>query len=574
MGDISTGGPWQPDEAQEHINSLEIYAAYFTLKSFLPNIGGKHVKISIDNTCAVSVLNNMGTCHSEKCNDIATKIWGLCEENNMWLTAAHIPGPQNITADYESRNFNMDIEWMLNPKILTQALQGISFSPTIDMFASRLNKQFPQYVSYRPDPFALHIDAFTISWADKQFYCFPPFSCVLKVIRKVINDKGRGILVVPYWPTQSWFPLLTTILEQHPTILQPSKNLLLMPSNQEQIHPPSQDVTPGYLSSIRAKLQVDGFSVETIEIILSLWRTGTLAQYQGVYKKWYEFCSKNKCDVICPQLPLALRFLSELFKDNLSYSYINTARSALSSLIIVKDTDVPFGQLPVVKRFMKGVFEKRPALPKYHATWNVSVVFKFIREQKPVDETPLKELTQRLTFLLCLLSGQRSQTIHKLSLENMCIGEEKVTFFITEKLKHTRQGVHQQPLEFLAYKADRKLCIVTHIQHYVEKTSSLRQEEKQLLISFIKPHKAVSKDTVSNWIKHFMKTAGIDTSVYKSHSTRAAATSYLASKQVDVNDILAAAGWSNEETFQKFYNRNIIVPFNFGNALLEASVGE
>ena len=66
MGDISTGGPWQPDEAQEHINSLEIYAAYFTLKSLLPNIGGKHVKILIDNICAVSVLNNMGTCHSEK----------------------------------------------------------------------------------------------------------------------------------------------------------------------------------------------------------------------------------------------------------------------------------------------------------------------------------------------------------------------------------------------------------------------------------------------------------------------------------------------------------------------------
>ncbi len=238
------------------------------------------------------------------------------------------------------------------------------------------------------------------------------------------------------------------------------------------------------MSSIRAKLQVDGFSVETIEIILSLWRTGTLAQYQGVYKKWYEFCSKNKCDVICPQLPLALRFLSQLFKDNLSYSYINTARSALSSLIIVKDTDVPFRQLPVVKKFMKGVFEKRPALPKYHATWNVSVVFKFIREQKPVDETPLKELTQRLTFLLCLLSGQRSQTIHKLSLENMCIGEEKVTFFITEKLKHTRQGVYQQPLEFLAYKADRKLCIVTHIQHYVEKNQFLKTGRKTIAYKF------------------------------------------------------------------------------------------
>ncbi len=57
--------------------------------------------------------------------------------------------------------------------------------------------------------------------------------------------------------------------------------------------PPSQDTVPGYLSSIWEKLQVDSFSVEMIEIILSSWRTGTLAQYQGVYKKWYEFCKKK-----------------------------------------------------------------------------------------------------------------------------------------------------------------------------------------------------------------------------------------------------------------------------------------
>ena len=78
---------------------------------------------------------------------------GGCEGNNMWLTAAHISGAQNITADYGSRYFNTDVELMLNSKILTKALQGISFSPTIVMFASRLNKQFPQYVSYRPDQF-------------------------------------------------------------------------------------------------------------------------------------------------------------------------------------------------------------------------------------------------------------------------------------------------------------------------------------------------------------------------------------------------------------------------------------
>ena len=82
----------------------------------------------------------------------------------MWLTTARIPGAQNITADYESRYFNIDVEWMLNSKMFTKALQGISFSPTIDMFASRLNKQFPHTVMSLIDKTRLgtHIDAFTI----------------------------------------------------------------------------------------------------------------------------------------------------------------------------------------------------------------------------------------------------------------------------------------------------------------------------------------------------------------------------------------------------------------------------
>ena len=79
----------------------------------------------------------------------------------------------------------------------------------------------------------------------------------------------------------------------------------------------------------------------------------------------------------------------------------------------------------------------------------------------------------------------------------------------------------QKPLEFLAYPIDQKLCIVNHLKVYLDKTKSLRNDEKQLLISCIKPHKAVSRDTISQWIKQFMTAARIDTSVYKSHTTRA-----------------------------------------------------
>jgi len=325
------------------------------------------------------------------------------------------------------------------------------------------------------------------------------------------------------------------------------------------------------MSCIRQKLQVRGFSPETIKIIESSWRSGTKSQYQSVARKWFEFCNLHNCDYVTAPVSIALDFLSDLFASGLSYSYINTARSCLSSLLLYEDSSVPFGQLPLVKRFMKGIFELRPSFPRYTISWSISTVFDFIRAT-PLYTLSLKDLSYRVAFLLSLLSGQRCQTITSLSLDNMIKSDDKFIFLITEKLKHTRTGVHQSPLEFQAYPYDSNICIVSHLQKYLEMTSELRNSSQQLLISFIKPHRPVSRETVSQWIKNFMSLAGIDTTKYKSHSTRGASASYLAAKHFDVKDIMSAAGWSKEETFRRFYNFEQNNRFNYGTAILDSVV--
>ena len=68
---------------------------------------------------------------------------------------------------------------------------------------------------------------------------------------------------------------------------------------------------------------------------------------------------------------------------------------------------VPFGQQKVVIRFIKGVFEMKPALPKYSNTWNVNVVLNYLELLHPHNKLTLKELSQKLAVLLVLLSGQR-----------------------------------------------------------------------------------------------------------------------------------------------------------------------
>ena len=233
MDNISTGGRWSTVEARKHINYLELLAALFALKCFHTSLSGKHVKLMIDNTTAVAVINNMGTCHSVDCHSIAVQIWEFSMLHNItWLTAAHIPGSSNVRADNESRHFlSQDREWMLNPSLLGRALDTLKFRPKIDLFASRLNRQFSTYCSLRTDPEAFSVDAFTISWTDQAFYCFPPFSCVLQVLQKIIQDRATGVMVVPNWPTQSCFPILTSLLLVPPVTLPPSKNLLTLPES-------------------------------------------------------------------------------------------------------------------------------------------------------------------------------------------------------------------------------------------------------------------------------------------------------------------------------------------------------
>ena len=66
-----------------------------------------------------------------------------------------------------------------------------------------------------------------------------------------------------------------------------------------------------------------------------------------------------------------------------------------------------------------------------------------------------------------------------------------------------------------------------------------------------------------------MKEAGIDTKLFKPHSTRAASTSAAKLNNVDIDTIMDTAGWSNANTFAKFYDRQISQDGVFAAAVLK-----
>ena len=230
----STGGQWNDEETLLHINLLELKAILFGLQSFLSHLSNTHVRIRSDNATAVAYINNLGGISSIPCHKISKSIWLWAIDKCIHLSAEHLPGSHNVLADKASRIFSNNTEWSLASDVFSRIVQFHGpFS--IDLFASRLNTKLSVYSSWKPDPEALFVDAFSWLWSKfDKFYAFPPFSVLTMCLNKICVERARGTLIVPLWPTQPWYPKLLTMLVSPPILL--PKNILHLPFKSPVVH--------------------------------------------------------------------------------------------------------------------------------------------------------------------------------------------------------------------------------------------------------------------------------------------------------------------------------------------------
>lgn len=260
LNEHTTGGSWSLEEQQLHINALELKAVLIALQTFRTELKDKHIRVFCDNTTAMTYINEMGGTKSLTCNDIAAAIWDWCLGNNAWITCSYIPGMENVKADMASRQRNDRHEWKLNGSIFHD-LCCVFGTPSIDLFASRLNKQVQLYCSWRPDPEAAYFDAFSIKWSLFPLcYMFPPFSLIPRCLQKLRAERAEGWMVVPRWPSQPWMGMLLHMLVDHPRLITGRHAVLTHPSSSKQ-HPVLQHTTlmacrlSGKISENKAFLQ-------------------------------------------------------------------------------------------------------------------------------------------------------------------------------------------------------------------------------------------------------------------------------------------------------------------------------
>lgn len=317
-----------------------------------------------------------------------------------------------------------------------------------------------------------------------------------------------------------------------------------------------ETITTNSLQSLRESLKHKDISGKAAEIILCSWSKGTQRQYKPYIKRWSDFCSQWKTDPYDPPVNTFLDFLVQLHEKGLSYTTINTARSAISAVTLPKN-NMTIGNHPIVSRFMKGIYKSTPPTPRYKSTWDVQPVLTYLSSFKVAKELDLKALTLKMVMLVALVSAQRGQSLHMLDINCMKEVPNGFEFVLPEHVKQSRPGYKVPSIMLHAYPVNQSLCVFTHMKEYLKKTESLRGTESKLLISFIKPHKRVSRETISRWIRSVMTAAGIDVTLFKPHSTRAAATSKAKVACIPIQDILNTAGWSSSRSFDKFYNKPI-----------------
>ena len=172
-------------------------------------------------------------------------------------------------------------------------------------------------------------------------------------------------------------------------------------------------------------------------------------------------------------------------------------------------------------------------------------------------------------MLILLVSSQRGQSIHHLDLQHLTIEEDNYFFDVAE---HINTSIPRNPhtrIDIAASEPDSTICPSTCSKAYLNKTKALRNNETKLFISYVRPHKTVSGDTVSRWTKETLRLCGIDTKVFTAHSTKSASVSKANEKDFPVHEIMAKACWKSAETFRKYYNKPVIQGNRLASAILD-----
>ena len=107
-------------------------------------------------------------------------------------------------------------------------------------------------------------------------------------------------------------------------------------------------------------------------------------------------------------MPLIVKFICHLYNSDVSWSVVMTALLAISKYhIIDKNTGNTIGQHPLVITAKKAFWQLKPPIPRYHGTYDISIILRFIENLGENETLTLKQLSEKTAFLVTFLTLSR-----------------------------------------------------------------------------------------------------------------------------------------------------------------------
>jgi hypothetical protein len=188
----------------------EMFGCLAAVQSFRDYLKDREVEFQTDNKAAERYLAKGGG-PDPIMNEMTKQIHMILGQMGASVyTAVWIRGAtENCRADALSRWIDPD-DWELTEETLQRLRREIG-PWTIDRFASDTNAKAKRFNSLLFCPGTEAVNCFREDWQGEVNLLVPPLYLVYRTIRHLIERRAVGLIVVPKWEGQLWWPLLQIV---------------------------------------------------------------------------------------------------------------------------------------------------------------------------------------------------------------------------------------------------------------------------------------------------------------------------------------------------------------------------
>lgn len=304
---------------------------------------------------------------------------------------------------------------------------------------------------------------------------------------------------------------------------------------------------------------VESWSDQQKALLRAGWRKSTINTYKPAWERWVKWCTKFSVQANNPSGSELAKFLADLhLKEGLAYRTILVHKSVVSTLCGAEDSSRLSSNV-LVKQILRSISSNNARRRPEQSVWDPSTLISWLSSNS-VNSESLYEVSRRCAILLLLCSGRR---VHDLTL--LIISEDSfvinnadrsVTLWPIYGSKTDSDSFIQSGWKLFSNVEDPNLDPVLWVKALLSLGKTRREEANipNLFVTVRSTAKAASRTIIAGWVKSVLREAGVDATP---GSVRSAVASRSWIDKEPLDKILTRANWRSENTFLKFYKKEI-----------------